>query len=153
MSREEESNPSSSPGHAWIIKTRKIMPVLDISRNYLRSLWTVPLVGFCQHRNCNNIFSNLKTNHHVDVGSYNFVDRIGYAVVKMCEIEKSRLFKAEHFPSLNPEPILVRGGGILSEYASLYCLYSFIGLSPFYRSTFINLESYPEGNIDGNPGY
>ena len=68
------------------------------------------LVGFCQHRN--NMFSNLKTNHLVDVGSYNFVDRIGYAVVKMCEIEKSRLFKAEHFLSFNPELIL-RGGGIL----------------------------------------
>ena len=49
------------------------------------------------------------------VGSYNFVDRIGYAVVKMCEIEKSRLFKAEHFPSFNPEPILRRGGGILCQ--------------------------------------
>ena len=88
------------------------------------------------------MFSNLKTNHLVDVGSYNFVDRIGYAVVKMCEIEKSRLFKAEHFLGFNPEPILVRGEE-RRGYA-MYCLYSFIGLSPFYRSTFINLESYPE---------
>ena len=94
------------------------------------------------------MFSNLKTNHLVDVGSYNFVDRIGYAVVKMCEIEKSRLFKAEHFLSFNPELILVRGEAASSvkqsrEYA-MYCLCSFIGLSPFYRSTFINLGSYPE---------
>ena len=122
MSREEESNPSSRPGHACIIKTRKIMP----RTWYLQELSHITFVpfffalvtivdGFCQHHTRTNMFSNLKTNHHVDVGSYNFVDRIGYAVVKMCEIEKSRLFKAEHFPSLNPEPILVRGGGILSE--------------------------------------
>ena len=88
------------------------------------------------------------------MGSYNFVDRIGYAVVKMCEIEKSRLFKAEHFPSFNPEPILMRGSGILCQgLKRVHKLVMFVGLSPFYRFTFINLESYPAelGIIDCNP--
>ena len=99
------------------------------------------------HLKQQHVFKSLNIKHLVEdcVGSYNFVDRIGYAVVKMCEIEKSRLFKAEQFPSFNPEPILMRGGGILCRgLKRVHKLVLFVGLSPFYRFTFINLESYPE---------
>ena len=84
-----------------------------------------------------NVFKSLNIQHLVEdyVGSYNFVDRIGYAVVKMCEIEKSRLFKAEHFPSFNPEPILRREGGILCQgLKRVHKLVMFVGLSPFIDS-------------------
>ena len=95
------------------------------------------------------------------VGSYNFVDRIGYAVVKMCEIEKSRLFKAERFPSFNPEPILVWGGGILCQgwkrvrQPVIVCNSSQRFISILLMHFYINLESYPEHGLidfDCNPG-
>ena len=125
--RGERVSPAAARGHAWLIKTRKIIVprTLYLSRvlylsdiNLCRSslLWLhLRVLAFINNTTTCFWLMTLMRILKRSVGSYNFVDRIGYAVVKMCEIEKSRLFKAERFPSFNPEPILVWGGGILCQ--------------------------------------